>query len=91
MAEGTFAAPLVFRSGRRGESYESLRGPFGLEGKPLLCDASGPLDAPITGNARVKVAADTSRAWLVCYMPAVTKTDRYHPLPLNDLGRPFVV
>lgn len=68
-AEGTFTPPLVWRSGRPGESYESLRGPFNLEGKPLLLDAQGPLDTPITGGVRVKVRPETRRAWLVAYLP----------------------
>jgi len=68
-AEGTFTPPLVLRSGRPGESYESLRGPFNLEGKPLLVDAEGPLDTPITGGVRVKVRPETRRAWLVAYLP----------------------
>ncbi|NHZ73285.1 MAG: hypothetical protein GWP16_02300 [Nitrospirae bacterium] len=70
MAEGTFEPPFVMRAGQPGESYESLRGPFKLEGKPLLVDALGPCDAPITGSQRVKVTADTSRATLVAYLPA---------------------
>ncbi|NIO29750.1 MAG: hypothetical protein GTO29_14485 [Candidatus Latescibacteria bacterium] len=70
MSEGTFEPPFVFRAGRPGESYESLRGPFRLEGKPLLCDAAGPLDCPITGNERVKVTPGTQRALLVAYMPS---------------------
>jgi len=70
MAEKTVSPPYVFRAGRAGESYESLRGPFNLEGKPLLADAHGPCDAPITGNTRVKVIAETERAWLVAYLPA---------------------
>jgi len=69
MAEGTFEPPFVMRSGRAGESYESLRGPFNLEGKPLLVDALGPCDAPITGSQRVKVTADTEWATLVAYLP----------------------
>jgi DNA/RNA-binding domain of Phe-tRNA-synthetase-like protein len=72
MAGGTFESPLVFRSGKAGESYQSLRGPFNLEGRPVLCDGDGPLDTPITGNERVKVTADTHRAWLVAYLPAAT-------------------
>jgi DNA/RNA-binding domain of Phe-tRNA-synthetase-like protein len=72
MAEGTFKPPLVWRVGAPGETYQSLRGPFRLEGKPLLCDEVGPLDAPITGNERVKVTADTERVWLVAYLPAGT-------------------
>jgi DNA/RNA-binding domain of Phe-tRNA-synthetase-like protein len=70
MAEGTFEPPYVMRAGQPGESYESLRGPFNLEGKPLLVDALGPCDAPITGSQRVKVTADTERATLVAYLPA---------------------
>ncbi len=70
MIEGSFVAPLTWRSGVEGESYESLRGPFNLGGKPVLFDPAGPLDTPITGNVRVKVEADTRRAWLVAYMPA---------------------
>ena len=74
MKEGCFAPPLVFRSGKEGESYNSLRGPFNLEGKPLLTDTLGPLDAPITGSERAKVTADTIRAWLVAYLPSQTLT-----------------
>ena len=40
MAEGSFEPPFVMRAGQPGESYESLRGPFNLEGKPLLVDAA---------------------------------------------------
>ena len=69
MAEGTFEPPFVFRAGRAGESYQSLRGPFNLEGKPLLVDGRGPLDAPITGSERVMVKEDTRRAALVAYLP----------------------
>jgi DNA/RNA-binding domain of Phe-tRNA-synthetase-like protein len=61
--------PFVLRAGRAGEAYASLRGPFNLEGKPLLVDAEGPCDAPITGGERVKVLPDTTRAWLVAYLP----------------------
>jgi DNA/RNA-binding domain of Phe-tRNA-synthetase-like protein len=70
MSEGMFHPPFLFRAGRPGESYQSLRGPFNLEGKPLLCDVHGPLDCPITGNDTVKVTAATQRAWLVVYLPA---------------------
>jgi DNA/RNA-binding domain of Phe-tRNA-synthetase-like protein len=70
MTEGSFGPDLVWRAGRPGEAYESLRGPFQLEGKPVLFDSEGPLDTPITGNQRVKVRADSQRAWLVAYMPA---------------------
>jgi len=61
--------PLVWRAGRAGETMASLKGPFDLEGKPLLLDRQGPLDVPITGSERVKVTQATSRAWLVAYLP----------------------
>jgi DNA/RNA-binding domain of Phe-tRNA-synthetase-like protein len=67
--EGSFTPPLVLRAGRDGESYESLRGPFNLEGKPLLADAAGPFGTPITDSRRVKVTPDTRRAWMVAYLP----------------------
>jgi DNA/RNA-binding domain of Phe-tRNA-synthetase-like protein len=70
MEEAKVAPPFVFRVGEPGESYESLRGPFNLEAKPLLTDAEGPCDAPISGNQRVKVTGETQRAWLVAYLPA---------------------
>lgn len=70
MAEGTTEPPYVLRAGGEGEAYESLRGPFKLQGRPLLVDALGPCDTPITGNVRVKVEEGTRRAWLVAYLPA---------------------
>lgn len=70
MPEGSFTAPVVLRAGREGEAYESLRGPFGLAGKPLLADAEGPFGTPITDSTRVKVQEETERAWLVAYLPA---------------------
>ena len=70
MSEGTFEPPLIWRAGQEGENYESLRGPFNLEKKPLLLDSVGPLDAPITGSQRVKVTPETRTAWLVSYLPA---------------------
>jgi DNA/RNA-binding domain of Phe-tRNA-synthetase-like protein len=72
MVDGSFGRDLVWRSGVAAESYESLRGPFNLENKPVLFDPDGPLDTPITGNVRVKVEPDTKEAWLVAYMPAST-------------------
>lgn len=67
--EGSFAAPVVLRAGRAGESYESLRGPFNLEGKPLLADGEGPFGTPITDSQRVKMKEGDRRAWMVAYLP----------------------
>jgi DNA/RNA-binding domain of Phe-tRNA-synthetase-like protein len=68
-ADGSFSPPVVLRAGGAGESYESLRGPFNLEGKPLLADPQGPFGTPITDSRRVKVAGDTRAAWMVAYLP----------------------
>jgi DNA/RNA-binding domain of Phe-tRNA-synthetase-like protein len=70
VAEGSFSPPVTLRAGLPGESYESLRGPFNLEGKPLLADSQGPFGTPITDSQRVKVTDGTCRAWLVAYLPA---------------------
>jgi DNA/RNA-binding domain of Phe-tRNA-synthetase-like protein len=69
MRNGSFSPPLLWRAGLPGESYQSLRGPFNLEGKPLLLDADGPIDAPISGSEKVKVTPETREAWLVAYLP----------------------
>jgi len=69
LAEGTVTPPIVLRSGRAGEAFNSLRGPFNLEGKPLLADAQGPFGTPITDSQRVKVEGETRAAWLVAYLP----------------------
>ena len=76
MKERSLGSSLVFRAGTAGESYESLRGPFNAEAKPLLVDEIGPIDTPITGSERVKVQSDTEKAWLVAYLPkTVVSTD----------------
>lgn len=99
LAEGSFAAPVTLRAGRPEESYESLRGPFGLEGKPLLADAAGPFGTPITDSQRVKVQAGTAGAWLVAYLPQgvvsaaeveVTLTDLLRAAPVARAGEWFV-
>ncbi len=69
MAANTLEPPVVLRAGAPGETFESLRGPFSLEGKPLLADAQGPLGTPITDSVRVKVQPETIHAWLVAYLP----------------------
>lgn len=68
-AEGSFGSPVVLRAGGAGESYESLRGPFNLEGKPLLADGEGPFGTPITDSQRVKMKEGDRRAWMVAYLP----------------------
>jgi DNA/RNA-binding domain of Phe-tRNA-synthetase-like protein len=84
-AEGSFAPPVTLRAGRPGESYESLRGPFNLEGKPLLADEEGPFSTPITDSQRVKVQEGMSRAWMVAYLPRGVVTPEAVHSTLDDL------
>jgi DNA/RNA-binding domain of Phe-tRNA-synthetase-like protein len=48
---------------------ESMRGPFNLEGKPVLADEEGPFGTPITDAERVKVQDAKGHFWLVAYLP----------------------
>ena len=74
MVEEALRPPFVFRRGMPGENFESLRGPFNLEDKPVLADRLGACDAPITGGVRVKVVQGVQRVWLVAYLPAEAVT-----------------
>jgi DNA/RNA-binding domain of Phe-tRNA-synthetase-like protein len=99
VAEGALQPPLTLRAGRDGESYASLRGPIGLEGKPLLEDAEGPFGTPITDSERGKILPATDRAWMVAYLPAgvvgaeeveATLRRLLEAAPVASLGSPFV-
>jgi DNA/RNA-binding domain of Phe-tRNA-synthetase-like protein len=83
--EGSFTGPVTLRAGRPGESYESLKGPFNLEGKPILVDPEGPFDTPITGSQRVKVRDDSRRAWLTAYLPSSVLRPEDAQQALDDL------
>jgi DNA/RNA-binding domain of Phe-tRNA-synthetase-like protein len=85
MAESALSPPFLFRAGKPGESYVSLRGPLSLEGKPLLLDEQGPCDTPISGNERVKVTAESRRIWLVVYLPAGVVSAEHCERQLIDL------
>src|SRR6185436_6331248 len=52
MAEGSIDGAVTLRRGEAGERMDSLRGPFDLEGKPLLADGAGPFGTPITDSHR---------------------------------------
>lgn len=84
-AEGSFGSPVVLRAGRAGESYESLRGPFNLEGKPLMADGEGPFGTPITDSQRVKMKEGDRRAWMVAYLPRGVVSAETAERALNDL------
>ena len=59
--------PFVLRRGAAGERMDSLRGPFALEGKPVLVDRLGPFGTPITDSERVRITGKTGECWLVAY------------------------
>ena len=74
LAAGAIAPPVVLRAGSAGQSFDSLRGPFYLAGKPLLADERGPFGTPITDSERVKILPQTTRALLVVYAPETIET-----------------
>jgi DNA/RNA-binding domain of Phe-tRNA-synthetase-like protein len=84
-ADGSFGSPVILRAGRPGEAYDSLRGPFNLEGKPLLADPEGPFGTPITDSQRVKVTEETRAAWLVAYLPSGMVTPEQAERELQSL------
>jgi len=61
--------PDRMRTGAPGETVESLRGPFSLEGKPLLEDARGVYSTPITDSRRASVEAGAKSILFVAYFP----------------------
>lgn len=87
LAYGSALPPFTLRAGRAGEHLLSLRGPIDLAGKPLLADDAGPFGTPITDGERVRVGRDTSRVWLVCYLPrGVSDPKRAHEALLRQLA-----
>jgi DNA/RNA-binding domain of Phe-tRNA-synthetase-like protein len=86
-AAGSVKPPVVLRAGETGESYDSLRGGrFDLAGKPVLADALGPFDVPVTGSQRVKVQPDTTSALLVVYLPTGVVTPEAAAETLTSLA-----
>ena len=76
MAEGSIDGAVTLRRGEAGERMDSLRGPFDLEGKPLLADGAGPFGTPITDSHRVAIQPDSTRGWMVAYLPAESPPER---------------
>lgn len=76
MAEGSIGGSVTLRRGEVGEGMDSLRGPFDLEGKPLLEDGAGPFGTPITDSHRVAILPLTMRATMVAYLPAESPAER---------------
>jgi DNA/RNA-binding domain of Phe-tRNA-synthetase-like protein len=61
--------PVRMRVGAPEEMVESLRGPFPLEGKPLLEDSGGVYSTPITDSRRASVGPGVRNATFVAYFP----------------------
>lgn len=68
---------ILLRRGQPAEVMASMRGPFNLEGKPVLVDDAGPFGTPLTDSERVKVTSASGTFWLVAYLPGgvVPKSD----------------
>lgn len=84
MRPGSVEPPLVLRRGGAGEAIHGLRGPFELEGKPVLADMRGPFGTPITDDHRVVLQPEDRAALLVAYVPAAAPVDV--PAALRDLA-----
>jgi len=69
-------SPLVFRSGRVGESYLAIgKGIWPVSGKPVLCDAEGAFGGPIRDSQRTMVTAATRNVLTVIFAPASASPD----------------
>jgi DNA/RNA-binding domain of Phe-tRNA-synthetase-like protein len=61
--------PVRMRVGASGETVESLRGPFSLEGKVLMEDSQGIYSTPITDSKRASVGPEARIVLFVAYFP----------------------
>ncbi len=60
--------PLVLRKGGAGETSEAIgRGPFNLEGLPVLADAQGPFGSPTSDSERSMITLDAEAVLMVLY------------------------
>lgn len=70
---GRLSAPVVFRLGRAGESYEAIgKRVWALEGQPVLADAAGPFGSPFSDSTRTMVMENTCEVLTVLFAPSVT-------------------
>jgi DNA/RNA-binding domain of Phe-tRNA-synthetase-like protein len=76
--------PVRMRVGGPGETVESLRGPFHLEGKILMEDSQGIYSTPITDSKRAGVGPETKACLFVAYFP---EEGFNNTKAQNDLGR----
>lgn len=60
------APPVVFRSGRDGESYAAIgRGSINLAGLPLFADDEGPFGSPTSDSERTMITGRTTNLLMV--------------------------
>jgi DNA/RNA-binding domain of Phe-tRNA-synthetase-like protein len=65
------AAPIVFRHGASGESYEGIgKKTWHLEGRPVLADPTGPFGSPINDSTRSMITESARDILVVIYAPA---------------------
>ena len=59
---GNVVEPIVFRSGRPGESYKGIgKGPINIAELPVFCDSNGPFGSPTGDSERAMIKATTTR------------------------------
>ncbi|HEX4003283.1 MAG TPA: phenylalanine--tRNA ligase beta subunit-related protein [Candidatus Acidoferrales bacterium] len=65
------AAPIVFRHGAPGESYEGIgKRTWHLEGRPVLADPQGSFGSPISDSTRSMIADGARDILVVIYAPS---------------------
>lgn len=70
---GKLSAPVTFRLGHSGESYEAIgKRSWSLEGQPVLADATGPFGSPFSDSTRTMVTENTRAVLTVFFVPAAT-------------------
>jgi DNA/RNA-binding domain of Phe-tRNA-synthetase-like protein len=70
---GRLTAPVVFRLGRAGESYEAIgKRVWSLEGQPVLTDAIGAFGSPFSDSTRTMVTEKSGEILTVVFAPAGT-------------------
>jgi len=82
-------APIVFRHGSAGESYEGIgKKMWHLEGRPVLADPNGPFGSPISDSTRSMVTEATGDILVVIYAPKGAPNSRVEKA-MAQLGERF--
>ncbi|MBI3450182.1 MAG: hypothetical protein HY049_14860 [Acidobacteria bacterium] len=70
---GKIRGNVTLRRGKRGESYPGIRkDDVNLEGRPVLCDETGPFGNPTSDSLRTSVTPSTTSLWMVIFAPPAT-------------------